>query len=618
MNRAIAALATAPQALPAALDIARLGAAYRDGRATPTSVARELIARCALHPDNPIWITRVDDDSLLARAAALEADPAAAALPLYGIPFAVKDNIDVAGLPTTAACEAFRHDAAHTATAVQRLLDAGAMLIGKTNLDQFATGLVGTRSPYGEVRNTFDPAYVSGGSSSGSAVAVALGLVSFSLGTDTAGSGRVPASFNNIVGLKPTRGLVSTHGVMPACRSLDCVSVFACDADDARRVLDVLDAFDAADDYARRDRAPRPAPSGAPRIGVPRIDALDFFGDGASHAAFAEAVARLEALGAVRVAIDVAPFVEAAELLYGGPWVAERHAAIREMFDRRPETLLPVIRRIVGQASRHTATDAFEAMYRLAALRRATEPVWEACDAILLPTAGTVYTRAELATDPLGPNTRLGRYTNFVNLLDLAAIAVPSSFRADGLPFGVTFIAPAGTDRWLCELGAAWQRLCGLPLGATGEATPPRATAAPAPIAAHEVAVAVCGAHLAGLPLNHQLTTRGARLLRTCRTSPHYRLYALPGTEPPKPGMVRAAGGTAIEVEVWAMDVAHFGSFVAGIPAPLGIGTVELEDGTTAKGFVCEAIAARDALDISHLGGWRAYLEAHRAAETAA
>jgi allophanate hydrolase len=597
----------APHAVPDALDIGRLARAYRDGSATPTAIAREVLRRCALHADNPIWITRVPDETLLARAAALEDDARARALPLYGVPFAVKDNIDVAGLPTTAACEAFRHEPATTATAVQRLLDAGAMLVGKTNLDQFATGLVGTRSPFGEVRNAFDPAYVSGGSSSGSAVAVALGLASFALGTDTAGSGRVPAAFNNLVGLKPTRGLVSARGVVPACRTLDCVSVFALDARDARAVLGVLDAYDADDPYARHDRTPRAAPSARPRIGVPRAGSLEFFGDDAAREAFDGAVARLDALDAQRVEVDIAPFLEAAELLYGGPWVAERHAAIRVLFDARPDTLLPVIRTVVGAAGRMSATDAFEAMYRLASLRRATEPVWTACDALLLPTAGTICTRAELAADPIGPNTRLGRYTNFVNLLDLAAIAVPAAFREDGLPFGATFVAPAGFDGWLCELATRWQAATALPLGATGAVRLPDAPAAAAPREG-EIALAVVGAHLSGLPLNHQLAERGARLLRTCRTSSAYRLYALPGTTPAKPGLVRTGDGAPIEVEVWAMPMAGLGSFVAGIAAPLGIGTVELEDGSHVHGFLCEAHAAAGARDITGYGGWRAFL----------
>jgi allophanate hydrolase len=594
-------------ALPAALDVAALGAAYGAGTTTPTAVAAEVLRRCNAQSANPIWINRVADDALLARAAQLEAEPHARTLPLYGIPFAVKDNIDAAGLPTTAACTAYAYLPERSSAAVQRLLDAGAMLVGKTNLDQFATGLVGTRSPYGEVRNAFDPAYVSGGSSSGSAVAVALGLVSFALGTDTAGSGRIPAAFNNIVGFKPTRGLVSTTGVVPACRTLDCVSVFALSAGDAQTVFDVVDAYDPADAYARTDRSPR-APAGRRlRIGVPRVEALEFYGDGAARDAYLEAVARLAALGADTVEVDQAPFLEAAEMLYGGPWIAERHAAVRSLFDTRRETLLPVIRRVLAEAVRHSATDAFQAMYRLAELRRATDPVWDACDALLLPTAPTIYTRAELAADPLGPNARLGRYTNFVNLLDLAAIALPAAFRSDGLPFGITFVAPAGTDRWLCELGARWQQACPLPFGATGEL---RATAVPAPrpLAAGEVTVAVVGAHLSGQPLNGELTGRGARLLRTCRTGAAYRLYALPGTTPPKPGLVRTGDGQPIEVEIWALRASAFGAFVAAVPAPLCIGTVVLEDGTRAQGFLCEAIAVTGADDITHHGGWRAYL----------
>ena len=590
-------------------DLVSLRQAYRSGELAPISVARELVARLARHRDNPIWISLVPEAELLARAERLSRDAAARErLPLYGVPFAVKDNIDVAGMATTAACREFAYPAAHTATAVERLLDAGAMLVGKTNLDQFATGLVGTRSPYGAVRNAFDPAYISGGSSSGSAVAVALGLVSFALGSDTAGSGRVPAGFNNIVGLKPTRGLVSTAGAVPACRSLDCLSVFALTCGDARAVFEVLDARDAGDAFARDERTPVWKPAGAFRFGVPGDGGRQFFGDADYARLFATAIARLRNLGGTPVEIDLAPFLAAAELLYGGPWIAERYAALRSFFDARSEAILPITREVIGAAKRYSAADAFDAAYRLAALRQRTRGVWEAVDTLLVPTAGTIYRIAEVEADPIRLNTNLGHYTNFVNLLDLAAIAVPSGFRSDGLPFGVTLIAPALHDRWLTLLGERFHRASGTRLGASDAPLP--ASSQQGPAAAHAVSVAVVGAHLSGQPLNHQLTGRGATLERTCRTAPAYRLYALPGTEPPKPGLVRTGSGVPIEVEVWEMPTERYGSFVAGIPAPLGIGTLELEDGTRVQGFVCEHHAARDALDISEYGGWRAYLAA--------
>jgi allophanate hydrolase len=589
------------------LDLSTLQRAYRAEGRSPVAVAREILARAARHRDNPIWIARVPEAELLARAEALAREPGARErLPLYGVPFAVKDNIDVAGMPTTAACREFAYAPTRTATAVQRLLDAGAMLVGKTNLDQFATGLVGTRSPYGAVRNAFDPAFVSGGSSSGSAVAVALGLASFALGSDTAGSGRVPAGFNNIVGLKPTRGLVSTAGLVPACRSLDCISVFALTCGDARAVLEVLDAIDPADDFARLERTPVWKPAGTFRFGVPSDRSRQFFGDGEYARLFAAAVGGLRRLGGTPVEVDLAPFLAAAELLYDGPWIAERYAALRSFFESRAEAILPVTREVIAAARRYSAADAFDASYRLAALKRETRTVWDAVDVLLVPTAGTIYRIAAVEADPIRLNAHLGRYTNFVNLLDLAAIAVPSGFRGDGLPFGVTLIAPALHDRWLTLLGERFHRTTGARLGATDVPLPP--SAQPGPPEARTVRVAVVGAHLSGQPLNHQLTERAATLVRTCRTAPAYRLYALPGTEPPKPGLVRDACGVPVEVEVWEMPLERYGSFVAGIPSPLGIGTLELEDGSRVQGFVCESHATRQATDISEYGGWRAYL----------
>jgi len=593
------------------LDLQTLGARLRSGAVRPSNVVAGVLDRILARGDDKAWIHVLPRTELDARAAELERS-GPDGLPLYGIPFAIKDNIDLAGHPTTAACPEYAYVPQQTASVVQALLDAGAMLIGKTNLDQFATGLVGTRSPYGACSNTFDARYISGGSSSGSAVVVAAGVVSFSLGTDTAGSGRVPAAFNNLVGLKPTCGLLSTRGVVPACRSLDCVSIFALTAADAAAVLDAAAKFDAGDPYARRERgAPGPAAIAGCRIGVPRAAQLEFFGNQEAEKLFAGAVAKLEQLGAKCVEVDFAPFLATARLLYEGPWVAERYVAIREFIERNPEALHPVTRQIISGGAKPTAADCFAAQYRLRALLREAEPTWSAVDLLVAPTAGTIYTHAEVEADPIRLNSNLGIYTNFVNLMDLSAIAVPAGFTPAGLPFGVTLLAPAFFDRSLCRLGDELQRALVDTIGAT-RLPLPLAAAAPAVRAQRGVRVAVCGAHLSGLPLNHQLTERGARLVRACRTAPRYRLYALAGFSPPRPGMLREGEGQAIEVEVWELSSDAFGSFVDGIPAPLGIGTVELEDGEQVKGFLCEPYATRGAQDVSHLGGWRAYLQQGR------
>lgn len=575
--------------------IRSLRAAYLGGSLTPQDAVAACQARIEMGGDNPVWIERVPRATLAARTAALAAlaPGARARLPLYGIPFAVKDNIDAEGLPTTAACPAFSYRPERSASVVRRLLDAGAILMGKTNLDQFATGLVGTRSPYGACRNAFDARYISGGSSSGSAVAAATGMVSFSLGTDTAGSGRVPAAFNNLVGLKPTRGLVSTLGVVPACRSLDCVSVFAQSCADALAVLDVIEGYDAADPYSR---AAQDGPVFAPDafcVAVPPKEQLEFFGDEDYAALYEAAVRRLERLGGRVVEVDLEPFLAAQALLYGGPWVAERLAPLESFLERHAAEFHPVTRRITESGRGFSAADAFRAQYRLAELRRASEAIWSRADLMLVPGAPTIYTLAEVEADPVELNSRLGLYTNFVNLLDLAAITVPAGFRGDGLPFGVTLIGPAFSDRSLAALGARLH-------AEEGVAPPSPAT----------VRVAVVGAHLSGMPLNHQLTGRGARLLRTARTSPDYRLYALEDGAPPKPGLVRSGPGhgSCIEVEVWEMPVRNYGWFVAEIPAPLGIGTLRLEDGEAVQGFLCEQIATAGRTDITALGGWRGYL----------
>ncbi|RZI72364.1 MAG: allophanate hydrolase, partial [Variovorax sp.] len=492
--------------------------------------------------------------------------------PLAGLRFAIKDNIDTAGVPTTAACPAFERLPDEHAHVVQRLLDAGATLVGKTNLDQFACGLNGTRSPYGAVPNSFDARYVSGGSSSGSAYVVATGQVDFALGTDTAGSGRVPAGLNNIVGLKPTKGLVSTRGVLPAAQSVDCVSIFAPTVALAVQVLKVVQGFDAADPYARPlQLATTPLPAQF-RFGVPSV--LEFFGDKLAAEAFEDAIARLEALGGKKVPIDYAPLAEAAALLYDSALVAERYAAVRTFFDAYEADVIEPVRSILASGRNYSAADFVDAQTRLRELGRRVAPMWNDIDLLLVPTAPTHCTIDAMRADPVVRNRELGAYTNFVNLLDYAALSVPSSLRSDGLPFGITLIGPCGSDLQLAELGQRYHHATGLTLGATGRPMPAPATLLPA--TADTVQVAVVGAHLSGMPLNAQLRERGARLIAETKTAPAYRLYALPGTVPPKPGMVRVAHGTgaAIVVEVWEMPLAHYGSFVALIPAPLGIGTL--------------------------------------------
>jgi allophanate hydrolase len=531
-------------------------------------------------------------------------------MPLFGVPFAVKDNIDVLGLPTTAACPAFEREVSAHATAVARLIQAGAVCLGKTNLDQFATGLVGARSPYGRPSSTFAAERISGGSSSGSAVVVSRGDVPFALGTDTAGSGRVPAGFNNIVGLKPTPGRVSCAGVLPACRSIDCVSVLALSVADAAQVLTVIEGPDAADAYSAF--AAGPARFGAAlRVGVPRAPVIA--GDVGYAAAFDKAVAQLEALGHRVVPVDFAPLHAVAELLYGGPWVAERHAVVQALMDRDPSALDATVLKVIARANEFSATDTFRAQYALRDAQRDNAALWQQVDVLMVPTAPTHPTHAAIDFDPLGANALLGTYTNFVNLLCWCALALPAGFAEHGLPFGVTFIAPGAADAALARFGAQWEAQMKLPLGATGRPFTASSSVGTTtwPASAATLPIAVVGAHLAGLPLNGQLTERGATLREATTTAPHYRLFALPNTTPPKPGLLRVSeGGAAIAVEVWDVPIAAVGSFLALIPAPLGLGSLELADGHHVHGFVCEAHALAGARDVTEFGGWRAFLGA--------
>ncbi len=574
--------------------------AYRAGTLDVRQTIEEVLKRIAQSGDDKVWISRASDDDLLAQADALDARRGEIdKLPLYGVPFAAKDNLDVAGMVTTAACPGFAYEAKTSAEVVQRLVDAGAIVIGKTNLDQFATGLVGVRSPYGVPRNPFDASYVPGGSSSGSAVAVSSGLVSFSLGTDTAGSGRVPAGFNNIVGLKPTPGLLSNEGMVPACRSLDCTSVFALSCADADAVLAV---------------AAQPQVTAAIgktfRFGILGTKDAEFFGDAAYATLYAQSIERLKALGGTPVEIDYAPFRDAAQLLYSGPWVAERTAAVGAFMEKADETsgVWPTTQQIVLGGRKYSAVDAFEGQYRLAELKARAFAEMNGLDFLAVPTAGTVYKLSDLEREPVLYNSHLGHYTNFVNFFGLSALAVPAGFRPDGMPFGITLIARAHAERALLAFGARWQRAVPLPLGKTASQLPP--PGADPVVAEDRVPVAVVGAHMSGLPLNGQLLELGGRLESAGKTAPVYRFYALPGGPPHRPGLLRvAAGGGAIELEVWSLPADRIGDLLRKIPAPLGLGTVSLADGTSVPGFLCEAHATAGAKDITSLGGWRAYVE---------
>jgi len=567
---------------------------YKQEGASVRRVILELLGRCASYDTHNIWITKADEAFLEPYFLHLESvNPAS--LPLYGVPFAVKDNIDVAGLPTTAGCAEYSYLPTEHAAVVEQLIAAGAVPIGKTNMDQFATGLVGTRSPYGEGINLFNPEYISGGSSSGSALAVTAGIVPFSLGTDTAGSGRVPAAFGNIVGLKPTKGALSTRGVVPACRSLDCVSIFALTCEDAGAIYDLCSAFDSGDSFSR-EKKDVSSFGGAFVFGVPHPEQLEFFGNSGYEDLFWESVASLESLGGIRKEIDFSVFVEAARLLYEGPWIAERYAGIKEFAHDHSDAMVDVTRKIILSGTSLSAVEAFEGFYRLADLKRRSEEILETIDLLITPSAGTIYRREEVRENPLVLNSNLGYYTNFMNLLDLSACAVPSGFTQEGLPFGVTIAAPAWNEASLLRVGSKLHNAIGCGSGSVEKKD-------------SALLLAVCGAHMSGLPLNSELTECGAVLREKSATAPLYRFFALEHFSPPRPGLVRVdEEGGKVDVELWELPSEQFGSFFKGVPAPLALGNLALEDGRVVKGFLCEGYAVTGAKEITALKSWRTYL----------
>ncbi len=587
-----------------------LKAAYLAGSTTPRQLIAALHDKAtALNPEFHLFIHLLSLTELEPYLAALDGK-SPSELPLYGVPFAIKDNIDLAGVPTTAACPAFAYVPERSATLVEQLLALGAIPLGKTNLDQFATGLNGTRSPYGACRNSVHPDYPAGGSSSGSALAVALGLASFALGTDTAGSGRVPAALNNLVGLKASKGLLSTAGVVPACRTLDCVTYFTATAREASQLLALTARLDKRDAYSRanplwNDASAFGKPRTGFRFGVPAQ--LEFLGCPESPALFAATIEQLKALGGEAVEINFAPFLEAARLLYEGPWVAERYSVAGALIEQQPEAVLPVIKAVLDKAPSVSGVDTFRAQYRLQALKAECDRILAELDCVLTPAYPRPVTLAELQAEPVARNSDLGHYTNFMNMLDYAAVAVPAGFMGNGLPWGVTLFGRALTDQYLLSLADALQLQHDLPLAGERHLD----LGAPSHLARHDKArLVVCGAHLDGLPLNWQLKQRGGRLVEATHSSPDYQLYALAGGPPFRPGMVRVAeGGVAIAVEVWELPSSELGSFLIGIPAPLGLGKVQLADGSWESGFICEAYGLEGATPISHFGGWRAYLQ---------
>lgn len=599
--------------ISAAFDMTLAGvkAQYASG-ISPVQLMSKLRQEAERYSDRNIFIHLITEEELAPWIEALmKTDPESK--PLWGVPFVIKDNIDLAGIPTTAACEAFAYTPSTSATVVQRLLDQGALPLGKANLDQFATGLNGTRSPWGPCGNSFDKSLISGGSSAGSAVAVALGLASFSLGTDTAGSGRVPACFNNLVGVKPSRGLLSARGVVPACKSLDCVSIFALHCDDANAVLAAAEAYDKGDGFSRENTLENQAHAygcftDPLTLGVIPAQQLKFFGDADYEAAYTRTLESLRAHGIKLTEIDYTPFDEVARLLYEGPWVAERYVATQPLIDEQPDAFFPVVRDIIAPGGQPTAADLFRAQYKLKELAQRCTSQLSGVDALMTPTAGTLFSIEQMQAEPIKRNSELGYYMNFVNLLDFAALAVPTAMTGAGLPFGVTLSAPAFTDRRLLSIANRIETICPTNSGCSDRHPASRSRQSVG--RTDWMDLVVCGAHMQGMPLNHQLTERRGSFVKAARTAEEYHLYALTGGAIKRPALIRKEqGGVAIDVEVWRIPCSELGSFLAGVATPLGLGKVKLDDGSERCGFIAEACAEDQGVDITHLGGWRRYCE---------
>jgi len=589
------------------LSLQSLRSRYQCGALTPEQMIRDVFDSIG-KDEHHCWITRLDEKQLAKYTDALR-EKGPAALPLYGIPFAIKDNIDLAGVPTTAACPEYTYVPEHSAYVVQRLLDAGAIPIGKTNMDQFATGLVGTRTPHGATTNPFNNEYIAGGSSSGSAVAVSHGLVSFALGTDTAGSGRVPAAFNNIIGMKPTRGLLSTEGVVPACRTLDCVSIFALGMDDLQTIYSITRDFNKNDPWAVISKNEKKTANRQFKFGIPRPSDLNFFGNEDYERLYREAIIKCEQMGGERIEIDYQPFAVAAKLLYEGPWLAERYSVIKDLIKSKSHAIHPIIKSVIEPAADIGAADAFEKIYELRKIKHLTDRIINELDFLLLPTTGTIYRLDEVIQNPMQLNSNLGYYTNFMNLLDYSGIALPAGFSADGLPFGITMVADSFHDQLLMDYGKKYMLDYEYNIGATNFRTVSKeGELIHNPVDENFIKVVVCGAHMSGMALNSQLTERDAQLVSKTRTANKYRLFALDGAPPLRPGLMFDDNqGSYIEVEVWALPKQHLADFVALVPPPLGFGRVELENGNNEFGFICEPRGFLNAKEITHLGSWRAY-----------
>lgn len=589
------------------LRLPQLKAAYASGELTPRNVISQIRQAAENYDDYNIFIHALSEAQLEPYLATLEKmEPNS--LPLWGIPFVIKDNIDLIGIPTTAACPEFSYLPKKSATVVRLLIEAGAIPVGKANMDQFATGLVGTRSPYGVCHNAFDFDMISGGSSSGSAVALALNLCSFSLGTDTAGSGRVPAAFNNLIGLKPSKGLLSTSGVVPAVRSQDVVSIFALNAQDAYCVFDVAAQADAADEFSRDENSLMPPAWGEkPVLGIPDEASLFFNDDKDAEINFFATIHQLKHMGYQIKEIPFKPWLDTAKLLYGGAWVAERYVAIEDFMNKHEDKMDSTVRTIIAGARTLSAADAYKGSYALQKAQSETQDLWQSVDCMITPTTPSIFSQAQLEKDPIGFNSILGSYTNFMNLLDYAALALPTGFRNDDLPTGITLFAPAGSDRQLLQFADLLHGELNNRAGAKN--TPVPMPKPPLFENRHSISLAVVGAHLVGFPLNKQLIERGAKLLKTTTTAAKYNFYELPGGPILKPGLVKTSeGGQQIEVEVWAMPKQHLGSFLALIPSPLGLGKVELIDGSQVVGFICEPWGLKGATDITETGGWRNWM----------